>query len=133
MRSVLCAEECDGSGEGAGVAVDHPSPPGSLRVTARIHDQEIEPGVVGLPECIWPIGAMLEDHFESVAIPDMLVTAVVAGLSLSAAVQVERQAMGELDLARRADSALPIRGGNHARELPASAPPSTAVSLDSAR
>ena len=65
MRSVLCAEECDGSGEGAGVVVDYHSPPGSLRVTARIRNQEIELGVVGPPERIWPIGAMPEDHFES--------------------------------------------------------------------
>ena len=59
--------------------------------------------------------------------------AVLAGLSLSAAVQVATQAMGELDLARRADSALPIRVGNPARELPDLAPPSTCVSPDSAR
>ena len=37
-------------------------------------------------------------------LPDMLVAAVVAGLGLSAAAQVARQAMGELGLARRADS-----------------------------
>ena len=34
-------------------------------------------------------------------LPDLLVAAMVAGLSLSAAVQVARQAMGELDLAHR--------------------------------
>ena len=64
-------------------------------------------------------------------LPDLLVAAMVAGLSLSAAVQVTRQAMGELDLARRAGPALPLRGGHHAHVPSVSVPPSDSAAPDS--
>lgn len=65
--------------------------------------------------------------------PDLLVAAVVAGLNLSAAVQVARHALGELDLAHGTDPAPPTRDGDPARELRATATPRASLSPDSVR
>ena len=60
--------------------------------------------------------------------PDLLIAAVVAGLNLSAAAQVARQAMGELALARGSDSTKSARIGATNHEQAATAPQSASVS-----
>ena len=48
--------------------VDHHCQPGPRLVAVRIHNHEIEFGVIGLPDRIRSVGAMPVDELESVAI-----------------------------------------------------------------
>ncbi len=46
--------------------VDHGGQPGSNHVAARVSDQQIELGVVGLPNCVWVPRSMSVDELKPI-------------------------------------------------------------------
>ena len=61
------AEERHVSGDGARIIIDDDCEPWPRGLAVRVHDQDIERGVIGLPERIRRFGAMPVNEFVAVA------------------------------------------------------------------
>jgi hypothetical protein len=67
LESRRCSSEDQVSGQSARVIVDHSGQPGSDWLAARVSNEHVELGVIGLPDRIWVACAVAVHQLELVA------------------------------------------------------------------